>query len=163
MRISWPASKLFASGVARELIPVKLGTAQSTTHQCLVDAARLQFLLDTSRAITTCGPRTDVNLGVTIVLLQALVSQVVEGIGNIVRFKSFGAELAFKLAAAVFASRERADRQVARPASCLLAQASSNASRSSSTALATAALEVIATARMLASISAATLGLSFKY
>ncbi len=162
--ISGLASKFFASGIAREFIPIDLGSVQGTAYQCLFHAARFQFLLDTSRPVTACGPTANENIGVALVFLQSFVSQVIKRVGNIVVLESFCAELAFKLAAAVFTPRKRADRQVARAASRLVAQASSNSSRSSSTALAAAAaLDVIATARILASISAAILGLSFRY
>ena len=163
LRVGGLASKFFASRLAGESIPIKLSSTQGTTYQSLFHAARFQFLLNTSRPIAACGPTADENLGVAIILLQAFLSQVVERVDNIVVLDPFCAELAFQLAAAVFTPRERADRQVARPASWLVAQASSNSSRSSSTARAAAALEVIATARILASISAAILGLSFRY
>ena len=163
MRVSGPTSKFFAAGDAREFIPINVGGIQRVTDQRLGDAARFQFLLNTPWPVAARSTTTDKNLGITIVFLEALVSQVVERIANIVGLKPFCCEFAFQLAATVFAPRQRADREVARAPSRRLAQASSNSSRSSSTALGATALDVIATARMLASISAATLGLSFRY
>ena len=166
LRIVGLTSKFLTPRVAREFVPIDLGRLQRAAHQRLFHAALFEFLLYTARAVAARGAATDEGVGIASILLQAFIDQVIERDGNIVVLEALERELALQLAATVFAPCERADREVARRTLRVVAQASSNSSRSSSSApaeaAAVAALEVIATARMLASISSAIFGLSFK-
>ena len=114
VRIAGLTSKFLAPGVARKVVPIDLGRIQCTAHQGLFYATLPEFLLDAAWTVAARCAATDEGVGIAAVLLQALVGQLVERGRNVALLESLVRELAFQLAATVFATGQRADREVAR-------------------------------------------------
>ena len=154
-------AELLAARRPRERLPIHLGRGQRLGGEFFTHATGAQFLQDASGPVATLGAATDIDIGEAPVLLQSLARKVVEGGRDLGPLEPACPELALEFTPAVVAPGERVDREVARRPARLVAQASSSSSRSSSTT-ALPAPALMAAARMLASISDATAGLSLR-
>lgn len=151
-------AELAAKDLGRERVPVDFRGGERVAHSGFDDAALAQFLGDAHRPLAAGDPGTDENLDETLVVLQALLREPVQGFADDAGVEAARRQLALQLLATVLTTRERGQRPAARDDGGIVAQASAS---SSSSALAGAVCGR-ALARICASSSAASSGCSFR-
>ena len=160
-----PGCFLLAGGPVAAIFPVmrilqlrlpKIGVIGQTVGDQRIRYTTLpQLGPDTQWSITALNALVDISFGISAIALQALPSQQVEHLADLIKIKTFASQLALQLLAGMLARGQQADRRL------LDLRQLTQASTSAASASRSAGLGKTS-ARMRASISCAISGFSFR-